>query len=76
MKRILQIAGGVLLVYSVSGVLLHTLAHLEGFGHKCEMLLFSFEENHLLVFALTAAISAALFFAANTLSEKKIKTPV
>ncbi|WP_029038207.1 hypothetical protein [Salinimicrobium xinjiangense] len=64
MKRILQLLGGVFLAYSVAGVLLHALAHVEGFGHNCELLLFSFRDNHLLVFSLTAAISASLFFAA------------
>lgn len=73
MKRILQISGGILLVYSIAGILLHALAHVEGFGHNCKLLLFSFEDNHLAVFTLTAAISASLFFAAKTLSQKRIK---
>lgn len=73
MKRILQLLGGILLAYSTAGVLLHAMANLEGFGHHCELLLYSMEENHLMVFTLTAAISAALFFAAKTLMQSKPK---
>lgn len=73
MKRILQILGGVLLVYSVAGMLLHFLANLEGFGHQCEILLISVDENHLMVFSLTAAISATLFLTAKVLGNSRIK---
>lgn len=73
MKRILQILGGVLLVYSAAGMLLHFLANFEGFGHECEMLLISFDENHLMVFSLTAAISATLFFTARVLTDSGIR---
>lgn len=76
MKRIIQILGGFLLVYSVAGLLFHALKNIEGFGHNCDILLFSMEENHLSVFALTAAISAALFFAAKAISDGQIKAPI
>ncbi len=74
MKILLKILGGVLLVYSIVGLVLHALNLIEGFNHYCEMMLFSFDENHLSVFTLTAAISAALFFAAKAISKGQIRT--
>ncbi|NJW52264.1 hypothetical protein [Salinimicrobium oceani] len=76
MKRILQISGGIFLVYSVAGMVLHALANLEEFGHHCEMLLFSFEEDHLVVFTLTAAISATLFLTVKTMTGRAAKERV
>ena len=73
MKSFLQIFGGFLLVYSTAGVALHALAKVDGFGHHCEMLLFSMEENHLAIFTMTAGLSATLFFAAKRIGRRGMK---
>ncbi len=73
MKIILQITGAVLLLYSTAGIALHALAKVEGFGHHCEMLLLSLEDNHLAVYTLTAGLSATLFFISKKKRGKEMK---
>lgn len=76
MKNILQLLGGILLAYSVAGVALHALANLESFGHHCEMLLFSLDENHLQVFTISAALAALFFFMAKAVKKRGLRKAI
>lgn len=73
MKIILHISGAVLLLYSTAGIPLQAPAKFEGFGHHCEMLLVSMEDNHLAAYTLPAGLIGTLFFLAKKGKSRRMK---
>ena len=73
MKTFLKIPAAFLLLYSIAGIALHALAKFESFGHHCEILLFSLEDNHLTAYTLTAGLSGTLFFLAKKGKSSRMK---
>lgn len=76
MKKIIQIFGGLLLLYSILGLALHALANLDSFGHRCSLLLIPEGENHLQVFTAAAAIAGVFFLIVKAINKKRQRKPV